>query len=111
MHLRHLLPCAIALALASPAVSAAQDQADADAQAFQASCASCHGGDGTGDTPVGRAMKVPSFPGSELAAAEATAICERAREVSQHAALLSKIDADALAAACRRVKELAAAAG
>ena len=107
---RNALACAIALALALPAVSPAEDAADADAQAFLASCASCHGAQGTGDTPAGRAMKVPSFPGSELAGSEATAICERAREVSQHAALLKKVDAATLAAACRRVKELAAAA-
>lgn len=28
---------------------------------YKAKCAMCHGADGTGDTPVGKAMKVNSF--------------------------------------------------
>jgi len=28
---------------------------------YKANCSMCHGADGSGDTPAGKAMKVPSF--------------------------------------------------
>lgn len=72
---------------------------------YRMQCAKCHGDDGAADTPVGRAMKVPSLVGSEWADAEASAICDAVREVSKHKAVLGKLDDEALAAACRTMKD------
>lgn len=90
-------------------VAGAAGADEGDAAAFEANCASCHGADGTADTPVGRAMKVPSLAGSELAEAEAEAICEKVRGIAKHGAALKKVEEADLLAACRAVKELAAA--
>lgn len=46
----------LGLSLAIPAM--AQQGGDAT---YKAKCAMCHGADGTGDTPVGKSMKVNSF--------------------------------------------------
>ena len=38
-----------------------------DAQAvFKQKCAACHGVDGTGSTPAGKAMKAPDLTGAEM---------------------------------------------
>lgn len=97
-----LIFASLALSVAVPAL------ADDDA-AFQANCAKCHGAEGKGDTAVGKAMKVPSLPESDLGEMEATAICEKAHAITQHKSFIEKLDADTLAAACRRIKELASA--
>jgi mono/diheme cytochrome c family protein len=104
--LPNLLLCVFALAL--PFALAGAAGADAHAAAYEASCASCHGADGTADTPVGKAMKIPSFADTDLAAAEPEAICEKVRGLAKHAAMLKKVDEADLLAACKRVKELAA---
>jgi len=74
---------------------------------YETECAKCHGADGTGDTPVGKAMKVRSFVGSGWADAESSAICDAVRADARHKAVVDKLDDEALAAACRTVKDLA----
>ena len=38
-----------------------------DAQAlYKQKCAACHGADGTGNTPAGKAMKAPDLTGAEM---------------------------------------------
>lgn len=55
--------CALLLAfLLLPAVGA---RADAEAN-YKAKCAGCHGPDGTGNTPAGKAMKVRDFHDPEM---------------------------------------------
>lgn len=58
---------AVAVALALTAVSA---QAEDGAALFKSKCAACHGADGKGDTPMGKALKVKGLAGTKLSAAE-----------------------------------------
>jgi mono/diheme cytochrome c family protein len=44
----------------------------AQADVYKSKCAMCHGADGTGNTPAGKAMKAPSF--ATLKASEADMI-------------------------------------
>lgn len=73
---------------------------------YETRCAQCHGLDGRADTPAGRAMKIPSFAGSAWAKATPEAICEAVRASAPHKSLLGKLDAEALLATCRTVKDL-----
>lgn len=105
---------AFALSLAFAAAAGAEQHAQQGAQgaqegaqAYEEHCASCHGPDGEAATPVGRAMNVPSFAGSQLGAAEPSAICDQVRSLDKHEAVLKKVEADSLASACERVKQLA----
>lgn len=50
----------LAASLAAPAFAQQPGQAT-----YTAKCAMCHGADGAGSTPVGKAMKVRSFKSSE----------------------------------------------
>lgn len=98
----------LALALALPILLASAASAMGHAKAYEESCASCHGAEGTADTPVGKAMKIPSFAGSDLAQMEPEAICEKVKGLDKHKSMLDKVDEADLSAACMRVKELAA---
>jgi mono/diheme cytochrome c family protein len=53
------------LALVLLCVPVAQAQSNAEAN-YKAKCASCHGPDGTGSTPAGKAMKVRDFHSPEV---------------------------------------------
>ena len=53
------------LALLLLCVPVAQAQSTAEAN-YKAMCASCHGPDGTGSTPAGKAMKVRDFHSPEV---------------------------------------------
>jgi mono/diheme cytochrome c family protein len=50
----------LGLSLAVPAMAQQAGAAD-----YKAKCAMCHGADGTGDTPVGKSMKLKSFKSDE----------------------------------------------
>lgn len=54
-----------ALVLALLCVPAARAQGTAEAN-YKAKCAGCHGPDGTGSTPAGKAMKVRDFHAPEV---------------------------------------------
>ncbi len=54
-------PCGALFVLASPL----QAQGDA-ASTYRAKCASCHGADGKGDTPAGKALKARDFASPEV---------------------------------------------
>ena len=71
-------------------------------------CAKCHGDDGRADTPLGRKLEIPSLVGSSWAAQEADAICKALAGSGPHKGALSKLDEAGRAAACLRVKEIAA---
>lgn len=98
-------------AFALPVSLACGATADSSRAVYEASCASCHGADGAADTPVGRAMEIPSFAGSGLAEATPEAICEKLEASEKHRSVVEKLDPQALAASCARVKELAAGQG
>jgi mono/diheme cytochrome c family protein len=67
---------------------------------YKANCASCHGADGSGDTPVAKAMKIPSIKGS-LSAEE---IVKFVQESDKHKMPAGKLSAEDLAAIAEVVK-------
>jgi mono/diheme cytochrome c family protein len=56
--------CCLAATLAAPAFAQ-----DAGADTYKAKCAMCHGADGLGATPAGKAMKAASFKDPALVSA------------------------------------------
>ena len=60
------LAAALAVALAAATALAAED----GAALYKAKCSSCHGPDGKGEVPMGKALKVKSLVGTKLSAAE-----------------------------------------
>ncbi len=62
--MRHLLGVALvgAIAASTAAVSQAQD----GAATYKAKCASCHGADGSGNTPAGKSMKAIPFKSPDI---------------------------------------------
>lgn len=60
------LVVALALSLAAAPALAAED----GAALYKAKCSSCHGPDGKGEVPMGKALKVKSLVGTKLSAAE-----------------------------------------
>lgn len=92
--------------LAPLAVAAEDDPGQAT---FQAECAKCHGADGSGDTPVGKAMKVPSLRDARLAGPDAVEmIVKHLQTHPKHAAVRNKLSAEEMEAVARAVQSLAA---
>jgi mono/diheme cytochrome c family protein len=56
-----LILAALTLVLALPAMAASDGAA-----LFKASCAACHGADGSGETPVGKSMKVRDLRSADV---------------------------------------------
>ena len=56
----------LALPLALLIVSATGRAADDPQALYKEKCAACHGPDGTGKTPAGKAMKAPDFTSAEM---------------------------------------------
>jgi mono/diheme cytochrome c family protein len=65
---------ALAVALAS-SVLAAED----GAALYKAKCSSCHGPDGKGQVPMGKALKVKSLAGTKLTAGEVEEITAKGK--------------------------------
>lgn len=57
--LRHLAVALLASALLAPLAASAAGDAAAGKALFTTNCASCHGADGKGDGPVGKALNPP----------------------------------------------------
>jgi mono/diheme cytochrome c family protein len=68
---------------------------------YTAECARCHGADGLGDTPVGKAMKVPAIAGKTKDHVVATV-----RGNEKHKAVSAKLSDDDLAAVALKVASL-----
>ena len=66
---------ALLLALAAAPALAAED----GAALYKAKCSSCHGPDGKGEVPMGKALKVKSLVGTKLGAAEIEKITTEGR--------------------------------
>ena len=74
-------------------------------------CAKCHGADGRADTPVGKAMKVPSLVDPKWTSADtAEALVTAFHANPKHKAVESKVTDDELRAIATHVAKLAAAA-
>jgi mono/diheme cytochrome c family protein len=70
---RHLLLLAALLLLPAAARAAEASKADAGEtgeQIYEKKCLACHGADGGGDKPLGRALSVPDLRTSSLTEAE-----------------------------------------
>lgn len=75
---------------------AAWGSAQADGAAlYKENCARCHGDDGAGETPVAKAMNVPSIKGTSMSA---EAIATFAVEDEKHKSAASKLSPEDLAA-------------
>jgi mono/diheme cytochrome c family protein len=87
------------LAIAVSALGTASTAAAADGAAIYAKeCARCHGADGTGDTPVGKAMKVTPLAGNSQ-----EEVVAFVRSSSKHKAPSGKLSDDDLAAVATKV--------
>ena len=77
---------------------------------YQAKCASCHGADGRGDTPVGKALKIRSLLEPRWAAEDApAAIAKVVREGSPGMPpLASKLSAAEIEAVAKATRDLVA---
>lgn len=60
LRIRNLSMILLAATLTAPAF------AQSGADTYKTKCATCHGADGLASSPVGKAMKVPSFKAVEL---------------------------------------------
>jgi|ERR1700730_284823 len=60
------LPLIIALTLVAGSFVAAQGSQDSGAGVYKAKCATCHGQDGSGNTPVGKSLKVADLRSVEV---------------------------------------------
>jgi mono/diheme cytochrome c family protein len=87
--IRIVLTAAVFVLLALPATSFAAD----GTALYKANCASCHGDDGTGDTPAGKAMNVTSIKGKS-----AEAIAKAVRENDKHTGPSGKLTDEQLTA-------------
>lgn len=59
-------------------------------------CASCHGPDGRAETPVGRALKIPSFEGASYTREQLEKLLRESRSHAGLAAKLGEGDLDGL---------------
>lgn len=64
-HMRSISVCSTLLGLAIAIVAAPPVRADG-AGDFKAKCAMCHGADGTGSTPTGKALKVRDLSSADV---------------------------------------------
>jgi mono/diheme cytochrome c family protein len=85
-----ILLIAFCLLTAAPAV--AQDKGidgkAADGQkVFLSKCASCHGKDGSGDTPTGKRLKVPDLRTLDLGKQTEAQVIERINNVKAHSTI------------------------
>ncbi len=74
-------------------------------------CATCHGADGRADTPVGKALKVPSLADPEWTSADAAEALVTAFHANpKHKTVESKVTDDELRAIATHIAKLAASA-
>jgi mono/diheme cytochrome c family protein len=89
-------------------LAASAEETSGDA-VYQAECAKCHGADGSGDTPVGKAMKVSSLLDARFASPDAVAmIVKHIQTNGKHAAVKGKLSAEEIEAVAHAVQALAA---
>jgi cytochrome c oxidase cbb3-type subunit 3 len=82
--------------------------AEEGAKLYEANCAKCHGADGRGDTPTGKAMKAKSLVDPKWAAEDSTdAVVAAFRANAKHKAVASKVSDDDLRAIAVHIRALA----
>jgi len=102
MQRRFLAPLFV-LSLALPAAAPAAEDPKA---VYEANCVKCHGADGQGQTPAGKANKTPSLVDPKFAAdAE---LDKKFRENKKHAPVMKKLNDEQIAAALTHAKAFGA---
>ena len=104
-----MVRCVLALSVALLAASHAL-AADADGKAaFAKHCAKCHGDDGLGQTPAGKALKAASLVDPKWAAPDAVVKIEAAIRdgVPRMPAMQGKLTGDEITAAAKYTQQLA----
>ena len=82
----------VAAAFVLAALTAAPALAQDGGAIYKSRCAMCHGADGTGNTPVGKSMKVRSFKSDEdVKASDATLIKDTKEGVGKMPAYAGKL--------------------
>ena len=74
-----IAPVLVALAMLTSTTIATVDAASADGveeTTFKSSCAMCHGADGSGDTAVGKSMKIPDLHSAQVQSQSDTQLAE-----------------------------------
>lgn len=101
-----LVLAAAFLALALPAMA---DAGPDGAALFKSKCASCHGADGSGQTPVGKSMKLKDLKSEEVQKTPAkvlfTIIADGKGKMPAYKAKLSTAEIDALVSHIKSLKK------
>jgi cytochrome c oxidase cbb3-type subunit 3 len=101
-------PALLAVALGILCLGASAATAEDGAKLYEANCAKCHGADGRGDTPMGKAMKAASLVDPKWAAEDsADAVVSTFRANPKHKAIASKVSDDDLRAIAVHIRQLA----
>ena len=108
--MQRCLALTIALVLLTAVTPGLARAADGEAL-YGEHCTTCHGADGHADTPVGKALKVPSLVDPQWTSADAAEALVTAFHANpKHKAVESKVTDDELRAIAAHVAKLAAAA-
>ena len=105
---RKILITLIAFALVAVALPLLADAGPDAAALYKSKCAMCHGPDGAGQTPSGKAMKVRDLRSAEVQKMTDkeldTAIADGKGKMPSYKAKLSQAEIDALIAFIRKLK-------
>ncbi len=108
--IQRCLALSIALALLTAITSGLAWAGDGEAL-YGEHCATCHGADGRADTPLGKALKVPSLVDPKWTSADtAEALVTAFHANPKHKTVESKVTDDELRAIATHVAKLAGAA-
>ena len=101
LNLKVVAACCLAASIAAPAF------AQSGADTYKAKCAMCHGADGLGTTPAGKAMKAASFKDPAIVSAtEATLIAIVKSGKNKMPPYASKLTDDQIKAAVAYIRTL-----